>query len=86
MDKHTKTDPLEDFLKQCERYAQHNKTNTYNENLDNSSYKKLQESTEHNNRNHRERKDNSDDYTRPEDGRVMRKPVRLHAVTMLHAV
>ena len=37
LDKHTKTDPLEDILKHCESHAKHCKTNAYNEQLDNSS-------------------------------------------------
>ena len=36
LDKHTKTNLLEDFLKQCECHAKHKKTNTYNEHLDKS--------------------------------------------------
>ena len=36
MDRHTKTNPLEDFLKQCESHATHNKTKTYNGHFDNS--------------------------------------------------
>ena len=36
IEKNTKTDSLEDFLKQCESQVQHNKTNTYNGHLDNS--------------------------------------------------
>ena len=35
-DRQTKTDPLEDFLKQCESNAQHNKANIYSEHVDNS--------------------------------------------------
>ena len=55
LDKHTKTDPLEDFLKQYESHAQHTKTNIYNEQLDSSSSKNItqnmqQESRQHNNR------------------------------------
>ena len=41
--KHTKTDPLEDFLKHYESHVQHTKTNAYNEQLDNSSNKKVHE-------------------------------------------
>ena len=36
LDKYTKTNPLENFLKQCESHAKHNKRNTYNEHLGNS--------------------------------------------------
>ena len=36
LDKHSKTDPLEDFLKQYGSHAQHTKMNAYNEQLDNS--------------------------------------------------
>ena len=37
------TDSLEDFLKQCESHAQHNKTNTNNKYLDISPNEKIQE-------------------------------------------
>ena len=56
LDKHTKTDPLRDFLKQHESHAQYSKTNTYNEQLENGSNENItrnmqQESTQQDSRN-----------------------------------
>ena len=45
MDKHTKTDPLKDFPKQCKSHAQYNKINTYNEHLDNSPKENIKETS-----------------------------------------
>ena len=43
LNKYTKTDPSEEFLKQYETHAQHTKTKSYNEQVDYSSNKTLKE-------------------------------------------